>query len=115
MGFAPFLAHILLAFNILQEDNNKLKFQDMLKKHLVFVLLMVMAIASANAGTWKLHNYYVTGKIQNIFDIGDKVYYLNSNSLYQFDKATQTTTALGVHNMLSDNTKIKQIMNDSHA
>ena len=85
----------------------------MLKKHLVFVLLMVMAIASANAGTWKLHNYYVTGKIQNIFDIGDKVYYLNSNSLYQFDKATQTTTALGVHNMLSDNTKIKQIYYDA--
>ena len=85
----------------------------MLKKHLVFVLLMVMAIASANAGTWKLHNYYVTGKIQNIYDFGDKVYYLNSNLLYQFDKATQVTTALGVHNMLSDNTKIKQIYYDA--
>ena len=85
----------------------------MLKRHLVFVLLMVMAIASANAGTWKLHNFYVTGKIQNVYDMGDKVYYLNSNSLYQFDKATQTTTALGVHNMLSDNTKIKQIYYDA--
>ncbi len=84
----------------------------MLKKHLVFVLLMVMAITSASAGTWKLHNYYVTGKIQNVYDMGDKVYYLNSNSLYQFDKASQQTIAMGRQNYLSDN-NVKQIYFDS--
>ncbi len=84
----------------------------MLKKHLVFVLLMVMAIASASAGTWKLHNYYVTGKIQNVYDMGDKVYYLNSNSLYQFDKASHQTIAMGRQNYLSDN-NVKQIYFDS--
>ena len=41
-----------------------------------------MAVATASAGTWKLHNYYVTGKIQNVYDMGDKVYYLNSNRLF---------------------------------
>ena len=51
----------------------------MTKKHLVFLMLMVMAVATASASTWKIHNYYVTKKIQNVFDTGDKIYYLNSN------------------------------------
>jgi len=76
----------------------------MLKKHLIFLMLMVMAVAVANAGTWKMHNYYVTANIQNVYDTGDKVYYLNSNVLFQFDKATQTTVALSSQNKLSDNT-----------
>lgn len=75
----------------------------MLKKHLTFVILMVMAIASVNAGTWKMHNYYVTDRIQNVIDAGDKVYYQNSGRLYQFDKATTSTVALGRQNILSDN------------
>ena len=84
----------------------------MLKRHLVFVLLIVMAIASASAGTWKLHNYYAVEKIQNVYDMGDKVYYLNSNSLFQFDKATQQTIAMGRQNYLSDN-NVLQIYFDS--
>ena len=75
------------------------------------MLFMVLA-ASTSASTWKLHNYYVTKKIQNVFDMGDKVYYLNSNSLYQFDKATQQTIAMGRQNYLSDN-NVKQIYFDS--
>lgn len=75
----------------------------MLKKHLISVMLMVIAIASANAGTWKLHNYYVTDRIQNVIDAGNKVYYQNSGRLYEFDKATSTTVALGRQNILSDN------------
>ncbi len=75
----------------------------MLKKHLVFLLLAVMAIASANASTWKIHNAYVEKKMQSIFDTGDKVYYLNSGNLFQFDKTTTNTIALNRQNVLSDN------------
>lgn len=75
----------------------------MLKKHLVFLLLAVMAIANANASTWKMHNAYMATKMQSIFDTGDKVYYLNSGNLFQFDKATTNTIALNRQNVLSDN------------
>lgn len=77
----------------------------------MFVMLLVLAVASASAGTWKMHNSYVTKLIKNVFDTGDKVYYVNSNKLYQFDKSTQTTLSLGKQNILSDNT-ISQIFYD---
>lgn len=83
----------------------------MFKKHLIFLMLAVMAIVSANAGTWKMHNYYVTSKIQNVYDTGDKIYYLNSNCLFQFDKTTLETVALTKQNILSDN-QISQIYYD---
>ena len=73
---------------------------------------MVMAVVAAQAGTWKIHNYFVTSKIQNIYDTGDKIYYLNSNRLYLYDKATQATTSLSRQNLLSDAT-ISQIYYDS--
>ena len=77
----------------------------------MFVMLLVLAVASASAGTWKMHNSYVTKLIKNVFDTGDKVYYVNSNKLYQFDKSTLTTLSLGKQNILSDNT-ISQIYYD---
>jgi len=83
----------------------------MFKKRFMFVMLLVLAVASASAGTWKMHNSYVTNLIKNVFDTGDKVYYVNSNKLYQFDKSTQTTLSLGKQNILSDNT-ISQIYYD---
>ena len=83
----------------------------MLKKHLIFLMLAVMAVVTANAGTWKLHNYYVTAKIQNVYDTGNKIYYLNSNRLFQFDKNTLETVALTRQNILSDN-QISQIYYD---
>ena len=83
----------------------------MFKKHFMFVMLLVLAVASASAGTWKMHNSYVTKLIKNVFDTGDKVYYVNSNKLYQFDKSTLTTLSLGKQNILSDNT-ISQIYYD---
>ena len=83
----------------------------MLKRHLIFVMLIVMAVASTHAGTWKLHNYYVRSKIQNIYDTGDKIYYLNSNKLFQYDKATQVTNSLSRLNVLSDAT-VSQIYYD---
>ena len=83
----------------------------MTKKHLVFLMLMVMAVATASASTWKIHNYFMTKKIQNVFDAGDKVYYLNSDRLFQFDKTTLQTVALNRQNKLSDN-QISQIYYD---
>lgn len=83
----------------------------MFKKHLFLMLLMVLAVTTANAGTWKIHSYYVSSKIQNIYDTGDKVYYMNSGSLFQFDKATETSVLLNKQNKLSGN-QIAQIYYD---
>ena len=83
----------------------------MKKRHFIFLMLMVMAVATADASTWKIHNYYVTSKIQNVYDTGDRIYYLNSDRLFQFDKATLTTVALNRQNKLSDN-QISQIYYD---
>lgn len=74
----------------------------MLKKYHLFVMLLLMSIATASAGTWRIHSYYRSGGIQNIFDTGDKVYYLNGGNLFQFDKSTQSTVELTRHNKLSD-------------
>ena len=75
----------------------------MLKKQFLLVMLLMMAAIGASASTWKIHPYYVAEKIQNIFDTGDKVYYLNSGRLFEFTKATSTTIALNRQNKLSDN------------
>ena len=83
----------------------------MLKKHFISLLLIVLTLVSANAGTWKMHSAFVTNKIENIYDAGDKVYYLNSGNLFQYDKSTQTTISLGRQNILTDN-KISQIYYD---
>ena len=84
----------------------------MLKKYVISVLIMVLAIGSASASTWKMHNYFMSNKIQNLYDAGDKVYYVNSGSLYQFDKATRKTVALSRQNILSDNSAISRAYYD---
>ena len=83
----------------------------MFKKHLLLVVLLLVAVVSASASTWKMHDYYVTSKAQNIFDAGDKVYYLNSGHLFRFDKSTCVTDALNKQNLLSDS-QISQIYYD---
>ena len=70
-----------------------------------------MSVICADATTWKIHNYYVTSKIQNIYDTGEKVYYMNSGHLFRFDKSTGVTDALSKQNLLSD-TRISQIYYD---
>ncbi len=75
----------------------------MLKKFYLFILLLVMATATASAGTWKMHNYYVSAKIQNVYDTGDKIYYVNGGRLFEFDKATTQTVALNRQNKLTGN------------
>lgn len=82
-----------------------------MKKYLALLMLLVLTAVAAGASTWKIHNYYVTDNIQNVFDTGDKVYYLNSGHLFQFDKATSTTVSLNRQNKLSDN-QISQIYYD---
>jgi len=83
----------------------------MFKKSFMFVMLLVLAVASASAGTWKMHNSYVTSKIQNVFDTGDEIYYLNSSKLFKFNKSTLKTIALGKQNVMSDD-MISQIYYD---
>lgn len=83
----------------------------MSKKCLTVVMLLVLAVATASAGTWKMHSSYVTKLIQNVFDTGDKIYYVNSQRLYQFDKATTRTIALSKQNILSEN-RVSQIYYD---
>ncbi len=73
----------------------------MLKKQLLSLMLLVMAVATASAGTWITHNYYMSTKINNVFDTGDKIYYVNCNKLFMFDKVASTTAALNQQNMLT--------------
>lgn len=70
-----------------------------------------MASITASAGTWKMHSIYVSSYVYNVFDTGDKIYYLNGTNLFQFDKATTTTIALTKQNLLSDD-NISQIYYD---
>ena len=83
----------------------------MFKKHLILALLLVMAAITANADTWKMHSIYLSSYIDNAFDAGDKVYYLNNGCLFEFDKTPTNTTALSRQNKLSDNV-ISQIYYD---
>jgi len=83
----------------------------MLKKHLTLLLIMLVTVVTASAGTWKTHSSYMKANIKNVFDVGEKVYYLNGDALSQFEKSTQTTTALSSQNVLSDS-KIDQIYYD---
>ena len=74
-------------------------------------MLLLAALFTANGETWKMHSIYVSSYVQNVFDTGDKVYYLNNGNLFQFDKATTTSVALNNQNFLSDG-NISQIYYD---
>lgn len=87
----------------------------MVKKLLILVALFLpmMALAQYGTGSWKVHPNFTPSKLQNNIDTGDKVYYLVSNSLYCYDKATATSTALNVSNKLSDITVTAIYYNDA--
>ena len=74
-------------------------------------MFVVMAMATAYAGTWITHNYFMSSKIQNVFDTGDKIYYVNCNKLFMFDKTTTQTVSLNNQNKLSGG-QISQIYYD---
>ena len=83
----------------------------MMKRYYIFMVMTVLAVAAATAGTWRMHNYYIGSQVQNIYDTDNRVYYLNSGNLFQFDKTTRVTTALNSQNLLSDE-NISQIFYD---
>ncbi len=83
----------------------------MLKKQLLTLALFLMVMATASAGTWITHNYYLSTKIQNVFDTGNKIYYVNCNKLFMFDKASSTTVTLNQQNMLTGG-QVSQIYYD---
>lgn len=83
----------------------------MIKKCFLFVLLLGMTVAVAHSSTWKIYPCYDAKQIQNVFDTGDKVYYLNCYRLYQFDKTTCQTVELTKQNILTDY-RIRQIYYD---
>ena len=83
VGFLHIIQHKILIVSTLEQDNNKLNKSDMFKKHLILALLLVMASFTASADTWKMHSIYLGSYIDNAFDTGDKVYYLNNNCLFQ--------------------------------
>ena len=84
----------------------------MFKKQFMLVLLTLLAVMSASAATWKMHNTFVSSAVKNIYDIGNKVYYVDLTTLFVYDKTTQTTTALSKQNVLSDN-MVSQIYFDN--
>ena len=84
----------------------------MTTKRLITMLLTALLTATAAiAGTWRQHGQFLASSIQNVYDAGDKVYYQNCNTLFQFDKATCQTTSLGRHNGLCQNT-VRQLYYD---
>lgn len=75
---------------------------------LALSLATLIAGAQIGAGQWKIHPYFVDENVTNCVDVGDKVYYLVSGSLFCYDKASQSNTTLDVTNDIND-VNIKQI------
>ncbi|MBO4723619.1 MAG: hypothetical protein J5629_11935 [Muribaculaceae bacterium] len=71
-------------------------------------LATLIAGAQIGAGQWKIHPYFVEDNVTNCVDVGDKVYYLVSGSLFCYDKASQSNTTLDITNAIND-VNIKQI------
>lgn len=75
---------------------------------LVVSLVTIIASAQIGSGQWKIHPFYVDEKVTNCVDVGDKVYYLVSGSLFCYDKASQSNTNVDVNSAIND-ANIKQI------
>lgn len=75
---------------------------------IVLSLVTLAAVAQVGAGQWKIHPYYVNDKITNCYDVGNKVYYLVSGSLFCYDKSSKENSAIDVGGKLND-VNIKQL------
>ena len=53
---------------------------------LVVSLVTLIASAQIGSGQWKIHPYFVEEKVTNCVDVGDKIYYLVSGSLFCYDR-----------------------------
>ena len=69
----------------------------------LFTVLLVLCLnwPGADAGTWHTYNKF-SGAVLNVADTPDYVYYFSNNSLFRFDKSSNTTLALSKDNVLSD-------------
>lgn len=86
----------------------------MVKKLLLLVALMLptIALAQYGSGSWRVHPFFVSAKVQNIVDTHNKVYYLVSGNLYCYDKTSGTNESLNNSNKLSDVTITGMYYND---
>lgn len=75
---------------------------------LALSLVTLIAGAQIGAGQWKIHPYFVPDKVTNCVDVGDKVYYLVSGSLFCYDKVSHTNITYDVVGAIND-VNIKQI------
>ncbi|MGM9803881.1 MAG: hypothetical protein ACI308_06865 [Muribaculaceae bacterium] len=74
----------------------------MIKKLTVTLcVIFTTLMASAAVGTWKIHPTFGSTPT-NAIDVGDKVYYLVSNTLYCYDKETSENIAYDRSNYLND-------------
>lgn len=67
----------------------------------IFLALPLIASAQLGAGVWKSHSFFIDGNPKNCIDVGSKVYYLNSGSLYCYNKEAQTNEVLDVNTVLN--------------
>lgn len=78
----------------------------------LLVLAMPLIAWAQSSNNWKVHPYFVATKLQNNIDTGDKVYYLVSNTVYCYDKESNSTETLNNSNMLSDISVVNMYYND---
>lgn len=73
-------------------------------KRVIAILVATMALtcSAQSDGQWKAHPTYLGSGAKNLIDAGNKVYFLNGTSLFQYDKATEKVTALNKENGASD-------------
>ncbi len=77
----------------------------MIRKSLFVLALSLAALvgsAQIGSGQWKIHPYFVNEKVTNCIDVGDKVYYLVSGSLFCYDKASQDNGVIDVEGIIND-------------
>lgn len=69
---------------------------------LALSLVTLMAGAQIGTGQWKIHPYYVADNVTNCVDVGNKVYYLVSGSLFSYDKTSQANAVYDVMGTIND-------------
>lgn len=65
------------------------------------ILLTVGTATAATTGDWKIHST-LGSTMTRVIDTPSLVYYVSTNSLYRYDKATGVTASLNARNTLSD-------------
>ncbi|MBO4870774.1 MAG: hypothetical protein J5565_02180 [Muribaculaceae bacterium] len=76
----------------------------MIKKAIIFVLMLLPVVASAqiSGGSWKIHPYSAITQAKELIDTDEKVYFLLSKNVFSFDKDTEEIESIDKSNYLSD-------------